>query len=153
MKRIGQVGLAVVVLCSGVGVASAANDKVKAKDNYDYLYEEPAVAAVEEAAPVKAEAKVEANAEPKAEPKEETTGASMSVTGEVVLRQTDAKHKNVVYLRMKDSTDRVYLVQVDGTTALSGATMDTLAEGMQVSASFPRGGESVPVATSISLVQ
>ena len=88
----------------------------------------------------------------------ETAGPSMSVDGDIVLRQDDPAQSGMVYLRVKDSTERVWLMAVDPaqtTITINGAATGAsdLVEGEHVSASFPRGTSDVPMATAVSVTQ
>ena len=95
-----------------------------------------------------------------AAPAQQTAQASSSqnVIGEIIRRTIDDKHPNLVYLRIKDDHGRVWLMTLDSAkTDMTGSTgikptMHDFMEGARVEATFPRGGEDVPVAEGMTLL-
>ncbi len=132
------VALSAVVVCvAGVGVAWAADDLGQSLPQH----QAPAMSK-QPAAPTSSVAK--------------PSGPSMSLQGEIVLRNEDPQ-TGVLYLRVKDADGRVWLLSAASATAVTkdgmNASMDLLKEGARVEASFPRSGENVPVASSVTVLQ
>lgn len=80
----------------------------------------------------------------------------VAIQGEIVLRTPDAKHKQVVYLRVRDESGRVWIMAAhEMKTAILRdgikVNLQELHEGMQVAAEFPRNAD-VPLATSLTLM-
>ncbi len=130
---------ALVVCVAGVGVAGAADDLGQSVPQYQAPATlKPPVAPTNSAA------------------KQERSGPSMSLQGEIVLRNED-RQTGVLYLRVKDADGRVWVLSAASATAVTkdgmNVSMDLLKEGARVEASFPRGGENVPVASSIAVLQ
>jgi alkylhydroperoxidase family enzyme len=87
---------------------------------------------------------------------QQPAASMVSIQGEIVLRTPDAKQKQIVYLRVRDESGRVWIMAAhEMKTAIMRdglkVTLQELREGAHVAAEFPRNAD-VPLATSLMLM-
>ncbi len=147
MSKIGMIGLiGVVVMGASVAAVHAAEDW----DSEGQQKSKLPVSSMSKPAPAPAVA-----SQP-SQPKPATT--MQTLRGSIVLRTADSNKKSgLMYLRVKSDDGRVWLLTVDSASTTlthngAKASSDELVEGARVETSFPRGGDAVPVAGSLSIV-
>ena len=135
-----------IVLVTGIsacGMASAAEDA-------GHLLQQGKVSA--------SSVSPQAPASPVASPAKPVKPNNMMIlTGEIVLREPDQKQPSTAYLRVRDASDRVWLVAITPATEVTKKNAKVSAElltvGTKVQTQIPRGLESIPLSESIAIVE